>query len=131
MSDMEIYRQPTAPMPADLTCDTRRVPEASSRHYNWEFNDSPHTGVFTTKRVMSGEDPITRVFHDLDDGAWQFHGPEESDPNDMAYVCLDCIVDKDATINELHDLPVGWAAWRESVTAPWVRELAPPHDDED
>lgn len=74
---------------------------------------------------MSGKDPIARVFHDLDDGAWQFHGPEESNPEDMAYVCLHCIIDKDPRVSELHDLPAGWSAWRESVTGPWERELTP------
>jgi len=100
----------------------------SSLH-NWTFSDLPHTGAFTTKRVMSGEDPVTRVFHDLEDGAWQFHGPEESKREDLAYVCLHHIIDKDPTIKELSDLPVGWCAWRRDVTAPWVRELTAPDTD--
>jgi hypothetical protein len=79
---------------------------------------------------MNGEDPITRVFHDIEDGAWQFHGPQESDPKDMAYVCLHCIIDKDPSVNELHDLAIGWSAWRDTVTASWERELTPP-DSED
>src|SRR5215469_18951526 len=33
------------------------------QRHNWQFNDSPQTGVFTTERVTSGKDPITRVFH--------------------------------------------------------------------
>ena len=47
---------------------------------------------------MSGEGPVIRVFHDIEDGAWQFHGPEESDPKDMAYVCLHHVIDKDAPL---------------------------------
>ena len=94
----------------------------SSLH-DWKFNEAAHTGVFTTKRVMSGADPVTRVFHDVEDGAWQFHGSDESKPEDLAYVCLHHIIDKDATIKDLADLPVGWCAWRENVAAPWVREL--------
>ncbi|HEX6803641.1 MAG TPA: DUF4262 domain-containing protein [Terriglobales bacterium] len=104
--------------------------DPTSSLHRWKFNDPPHTGVFTTKRVMSGEDPITRVFHDIEDGAWQFHGPEESDPKDLAYVCLHHVIDNDATISELHDLPAGWCAWRENVSSPWTRELAPPDEDE-
>jgi hypothetical protein len=96
-------------------------PESSL--HDWKFNDPPHTGVFTTKRVMSGDDPVTRVFHDVEDGAWQFHGPDESKPEDLAYVCFHHIVDNDTTIKDLADLPVGWCAWRENVKAPWVREL--------
>jgi Domain of unknown function (DUF4262) len=102
-------------------------PESSL--HNWNFTDPPHTGVFTTKRVMSGEDPVTRVFHDLEDGAWQFHGPEESKTGDLAYVCFHHIIDKDATIKDLADLPVGWCAWRKDVTAPWVREETAPDSD--
>jgi hypothetical protein len=79
---------------------------------------------------MSGADPVTRVFHDLEDGAWQFHGPEESKKEDIAYVCFHHVVDKDATIKELSDLPVGWCAWRKQVAAPWVREMTQP-DTED
>lgn len=104
--------------------------DPTSSLYNWRFSDSRHTGAFTTKRVMSGEDSITRVFHDIEDGAWQFHGPEESDPEDMAYVCLHCVIDKDATIGELHDLPVGWCAWRENIASPWTRELSERDPDE-
>ena len=85
--------------------------------------------MFTTKGVMSGTDPITCVFHDLDDETWEFHGPQESDPNDLAYVCLRCIIDKDPSVNDLHDLPIGWCAWRESATAPWIRELTPPDEE--
>ena len=104
--------------------------DPTSSLHNWKFIDSPHTGVFTTKRVLSGEDPVTRVFHDIEDGAWQFHGPEESDPDDVAYACLHCVIDKDATISDLHDLPIGWCAWREDVTSPWTRELSPPDTDD-
>lgn len=98
----------------------------NSSLHNWTFNDSPHTGVFSTKRVMSGEDPVTRVFHDVEDGAWQFHGPQDTDPKDIAYVCLHHVIDKDPSVSELHDLPLGWCAWREDLTSPWKRELTPP-----
>ena len=91
----------------------------------WRFADEPTVGVFTTKRVMSGEDPITRVFHDAEDGAWQFHGPDDSTAEGALYVCLHCIVDIDGSINDLADLPVGWCAWRESPTSPWMREAIP------
>jgi len=75
---------------------------------------------------MSGEDSVTRVFHDIEEGAWQFHGPEDSKKEDLAYVCLHHIIDKDPTIKELADLPVGWCAWRKDVAAPWVREMTQP-----
>lgn len=104
--------------------------DPNSSLHKWKFNDSPHTGVFTTKRVMSGEDSITRVFHDIEDGAWQFHGPQDTDPKDIAYVCMHHVIDKDASISELHDLPLGWCAWRDGVASPWKRELTPPDAEE-
>jgi hypothetical protein len=104
--------------------------DPTSSLHRWKFIDSPHTGVFTTKRVMSGEDPVTRVFHDIEDGAWQFLGPEESGTKDLTYVCFHHVIDKDASISGLHDLPVGWCAWRENIASPWTRELAPPDEDE-
>lgn len=70
---------------------------------------------------MAREEPITRVFHDAEDGAWQFHGPAESKREDIAYVCFHRIIDGDRTIEELSDLPLGWSAWRKEVTAAWIR----------
>jgi Domain of unknown function (DUF4262) len=101
--------------------------DPSSSLHDWKFEDPPHTGVFTTKRVMSGEDVITHVFHDADDGAWQFHGPGESKREDVALVCFHHIIDKDGTIVELADLPLGWCAWRETAEAPWRRDLTAAH----
>jgi hypothetical protein len=95
--------------------------DPSSSLFSWKFSDPPHTGVFTTKRVMSDTDPVTRVFHTVGDGAWEFHGPDESDPEEIAYVCFHHIVDKDPTIAELADLPVGWCAWKDVATGEWRR----------
>jgi len=103
--------------------------DPNSSLHDWKFNDPPHTGVFTTKRVMKGDDPVIRVFHDIVDGAWQFHGPDESKREDLAYVCFHHIIDKDPTIKELANLPLGWCAWREKVMAPWIRELSAPDAD--
>lgn len=101
-------------------------PESSQ--YDWKFPDPPHKGVFTTKRVMNREEPILYVSHDPEDGAWQFHGAGESSTDPAALVCFHHIVDNDASIKELHDLPLGWSASRDSVFEPWIRELKPPAD---
>jgi hypothetical protein len=99
-------------------------PESSL--YDWKFSNPPHTGVFTTKSIMNDEEPIVYVSHDTEDGAWQFHGPSESTRESISYVCFHHIVDKDPSINELHDLPTGWCAWRERLSDPWVREPKSP-----
>jgi hypothetical protein len=117
-------------LPSRVEQDFWAANDPDSSLHDWKFKEPPHTGVFTTKRVMSGDDHVTRVFHDVEDGAWQFHGPGESKSEDLAYVCFHHIVDKDATIEGLADLPVGWCAWRENVTAPWVKEVSAADTDE-
>jgi len=32
--------------------------DPNSSLHDWKFIDSPHAGVFTTKRVMGGDDPV-------------------------------------------------------------------------
>jgi predicted phosphoadenosine phosphosulfate sulfurtransferase len=48
----------------------------------------------------------------------------------LAYVCFHHVVDKDATVNGLADLPVGWCAWRKGVSTPWIREVSADDADE-
>jgi hypothetical protein len=98
--------------------------------YDWKFSEPLHTGVYTTNRIKDGEEPIIYVSHDSDDGAWQFHGPSESKSESAALVCFHHIVDKDASINQLHDLPRGWCASRETPSDPWVREPKPSDESE-
>ncbi len=99
--------------------------------FDWKFPDPPYTGVYTTKCVMNGEEPILLATHDVEDGAWQFHGPSESTIETAAVVCFHHIADKDAKIKELFDLPKGWCAKRDSVLDSWVREPHSPPPDED
>jgi hypothetical protein len=40
----------------------------------WPFDDPENTAVFTTQHVLEYGQPIVRVTHDVEDGAWQFHG---------------------------------------------------------
>jgi hypothetical protein len=97
--------------------------DSESSIASWKFPDSPHRGVFTTKRIMAGEDPILYVYHDTNDGAWQFHGKGDSTPETLAYVCFHHVVDKDTSLGELANLPLGWCASRERVGAPWTRAV--------
>lgn len=95
----------------------------------WKFPDPPHTGVYTTKRISNGEEPILYVWHEPEDGAWQFHGASESSVESGALVCFHHLVDKDPSLKELQDLPTGWRAWRESATEPWVRQESEPESE--
>jgi hypothetical protein len=87
------------------------------------FSEPPNVAVITTRKVVSGDDWIAFVSHDEDDGGWQFLNSEAGPPNeaDASVVGVGEIVQLDASIIELADLPLGWHAWRESKASPWRR----------
>ena len=37
-------------------------------------------------------------------------------------LCLKDVVERDPSVNDLADLPLGWRAWRENVSAEWRRD---------
>jgi hypothetical protein len=78
--------------------------------------------VFTSTRVLDGEERIHYVAHDDQDGSWQFHpfsGPTSEE--EAQVVSLERIVMLDPSVEELADLPLGWHAWRDAEDAPWTR----------
>jgi hypothetical protein len=83
----------------------------------WRFADSPDTACFTSSFVLKGS-PITFVSHDFE-GDWQFHGDQSADRAKPQVVCLSNIIEMDASIEVLHDLPCGWAAERKSPKHKW------------
>jgi len=87
----------------------------------WKFKDAENLAVIATTKVMKGEDWISTVFHDADDGGWQFLSGGMLAEGDAAVVSLRNIVDLEPSIAELSDLPLGWHAWRTSRTSPWMR----------
>jgi hypothetical protein len=89
---------------------------------SWPFEDPPNVATFTTADILERGCPILLVTHDAEDGAWQFLSGRTSKEEDARIVALRTAVEQDPSIAELADLPVGWRAWRGSVSAPWVRE---------
>lgn len=90
----------------------------------WLFNDDPNVAVITTKSIVSRKMDITRVFHDNDDGMWQFlDSSEEITENDAIIVGFQEIINLDETINELHSLPLGWSAYRTNKSSAWVKYI--------
>jgi len=89
----------------------------------WRFSDPPNVAVITTRKVINGDGWIAFVSHDEDDGGWHFLDSESGPPTDAdaSVVGLGEIVQLDASIIELADLPLGWHAWRESKASPWMR----------
>ena len=91
---------------------------------NWPFQDPKNVAVFTNTFIVRDGHAITAVYHDDDDGAWQFHckHPESNASRNAMIVSLQEIVEIDPTILELYDLPYGWRAVRKSSDASCVRE---------
>jgi len=87
----------------------------------WKFDDVENTAVFTTRQVINENMPILFVFHDEDDGAWQFHHDNTPSIEDAMIVSLYNMVSLDNTLNQLFDLPIGWYASRKDSYDAWQR----------
>ena len=77
--------------------------------------------TITTRQIIHEGHPILLVYHDADDGSWQFLTGGTFSTADGVLVALQEIVKHDPTVSELADLPLGWFAQRESVGSPWRR----------
>jgi hypothetical protein len=85
------------------------------------FDDSPNVAVITTRGIIDGTEWISLVSLDEDDGGWQFIGPRGARMDEAMVVALSNVFEKDRSIGELADLPLGWQAWRDGPDAPWQR----------
>lgn len=88
---------------------------------DWPFTDPRNFEAFTTRRVLEGDEPILAVYHEAEDGTWQFMGNAGWKPEDLVLACLEHLVGRDRAVRDLADLPRGWGAVRRSASAPWER----------
>lgn len=116
--------QPGAPM-RETESDFWASTDPKSSLYNWKFPDDPHAKAFLSETVHKGTEPITYVSHDASDGAWQFLGDSMSDGGGPVVSCLHHPIDRDPSLAELADLPLGWVAERARVGEPWARKKHP------
>ncbi len=92
---------------------------------NWKFKEPKDRRVYSLRQIMDSDAQILHVSHNSDDGAWQFLGWETPRVEDGVVVCLEHVVEKDPSVSEVADLPLGWHAWRRTIDDPWTRELNP------
>ncbi|MGQ4599727.1 hypothetical protein [Nocardia sp. R6R-6] len=78
--------------------------------------------VFVDRRIIREGHWIAYVTHDSDDGAWQFH-TADAELDHAMIVSLENVVNRDPSITQLADLPLGWCAWRASTEEPWQRAV--------
>jgi len=91
----------------------------------WPFDLPKKKMVLTSRFVVEAGVPICYVSHDVGEGdVWQFHPDEKfgNEDADVRLATLKSVYLLDESIGLLGDLPVGWHAWREDVSAPWQRE---------
>src|SRR6266550_5100333 len=113
--------QPDAPMTrAENDFWASADPESSL--FNWKFPDDPHARVFLSETVHKATESVTYVSHDAEDGAWQFLGDSMSDGGGSVISCFHHPIDRDPSLAELADLPLGSYAERDGVGEPWTRK---------
>jgi hypothetical protein len=91
----------------------------------WKFDQPPNCAVITLKSIIARGSPVLHVTHDEDDHGWQFLGWDSPREEDAAVTLLQGMLKLDPTLEELHDLPPGWRAWRKSKDDAWNRERRP------
>lgn len=80
------------------------------------FNEEKNMIVITTKNVINKSDCITTVYHDNDDGMWQFLGNTQIDETNAILVSLEEICMIDDSENDLCQMPCGYMAYRKENT---------------
>ncbi len=87
----------------------------------WSYPDPPETKVLALRSILEGR-PILFVERD-ENSDWRFlDGERVLEPSEIVLVPLGRVVDLDASVNELADLPAGWRAWRELREQAWEKE---------
>jgi len=87
---------------------------------DYAFSDPKNTACMVCSHVLRENAPILRVTHDEDDGMWQFLcGNENHLVEHAKTIALSEAVSIDTSINELHEMPLGVGATRESKNEKW------------
>lgn len=94
----------------------------------YKFSEPKNTMVITTKSIVTSDKGILLVSHDADDGMWQFLDGNTVDEKDALILSLQEIVQIDCTVNDIHDLPPGWIAYRIKRDAQWIKKPLPAFD---
>jgi hypothetical protein len=126
----EFFRQPLLSGEVEdntLAYDFWASHEDGNSLSHWKFPDSPHASAYLSQTVHDAEEPVTYVSHDAD-GDWQFLGDKMSEGGGPVLSCLHHPIDKDSTLEDLSDLPLGWYATRERPGALWERFQHPPEN---
>jgi hypothetical protein len=88
-----------------------------------EFDDEPGLGAIVSVPVAEGREPARAVWHEHDGGWTMSCGTVDGDDLERwATTHVQHVLDHDATLHALGDLPVGWAAYRDEPGVAWERK---------
>ena len=91
------------------------------RNADFKYREPRDLAVFTTRQHLTKNKPILRVVHD-EEGDWQFLTGNQM-PEDIQIVCLQDMIKRDNTLNDLFNLDYGECADRNNPEAPWIRGI--------
>ena len=94
----------------------------------WPFPDPENAATITVRQIVDGSKPVLLACRDAEDGSWMFLTGDPFEMADSKMVSLKSMVDRDPTLVELADLPVGWEASRTAKGAPWQRSQSEADD---
>ena len=83
------------------------------------FNEPPNVAVLTTKNILNKKADILLVFHDEDDGMWQFLCGKAHETDEAKLVSLKSVFDLDNSVGILKDMPCGYYAERKAQDDEW------------
>ncbi len=88
---------------------------------DWPFDQARNVAAVTTRQVVREKLPVLSVVHYSDDHSWAFTCGTTDNPEDLMLVSMGEVVDLDATLHGIADLPPGWCAERNSTRGEWRR----------
>lgn len=85
----------------------------------FRFTDAPDTACFVCNHVLDKERPILYVTHDAD-ADWQFLcGQDDHTEASARIISLKQVTERDPTVNDLYEMPVGFGAERKTIKDKW------------
>lgn len=86
----------------------------------FQFPEPENTACYTCDHVLKGQRPILYACHDSSDGSWQFMcGHNDHTEANAKIISLKRVTEIDPTINNLHEMPVGVGAERDTKDSKW------------
>ena len=92
---------------------------------HWPFDQPMDADAVVDLDVIEGRVPILLVVHYSVEESWAFLSGGPFDPERAALARMSEVVERDASLLTIADLPAGWTATRDCVGASWVRQSDP------